>query len=84
MFSENKKAEKQFKKNVISIKTSQCEGMTNVLVCDIAVSEFEIQSFHYIHFWTNSLEKVMNSLIPPDTELIVPLPIFHKYKMLVV
>ena len=41
----------------------------NVLNCSIRiiVSEFEFQLHYYLHFWTNTLGKGMNSLIPsPD------------------
>ena len=31
----------------------------------IIVSDFEIQFRYYIHFWTNTLGKGMNSLILP-------------------
>ena len=33
------------------------------LDCDIVVSEFEFQSRYDIHFWTNILRKVINTLI---------------------
>ena len=36
--------------------------MANVLDCDIIVYEFELQSRHYIHFWTNTFGKGMNTL----------------------
>ena len=36
-----------------------------VLDCDLKVSKIELQTFYYIHFWTNSLGKGMNSFIPP-------------------
>ena len=29
--------------------------MSNVLDCDIIVSEFEIQLRHYVNFWINAL-----------------------------
>ena len=28
--------------------------VTNLLDCDIIVSEFELQSHTYVHFWTNT------------------------------
>ena len=37
--------------------------VANVLNCNIAVSKFELQSLHCIHFWTNTLGKAMNPLI---------------------
>ena len=36
--------------------------MAKELDSDIVVSEFELQSRYYIHFWTNALAKSMNSL----------------------
>ena len=39
--------------------------MVRALDCGIVASEFELQSRYYVHFRTNTLEKVMNSLIPP-------------------
>ena len=36
-----------------------------VVDCGIVVSEFELQSLHYIHFRTNTLGKGMNPLILP-------------------
>ena len=38
----------------------------NVLDCNIILSKFELQSQLYIHFRTNTPEKSMNSLIPPN------------------
>ena len=29
--------------------------MAKVFDCSFEVNEFELQSFHYIHFWTNTL-----------------------------
>ena len=40
--------------------------MINALYCNLEVSEFKFQICNYVHFWTNTLEKGMNSLIPPD------------------
>ena len=37
--------------------------VANVLNCDIVVSEFKLQLHYYIHFWTNTLGKSMNSTI---------------------
>ena len=39
--------------------------VVNVLDCDIVINEFELQSRHYVHFWTNTLGKCMNPLITP-------------------
>ena len=38
-----------------------------VLDFDIVVSEFDLQSRHYVHFQTDTLEKGMNSLKPPPS-----------------
>ena len=35
----------------------------SALDCRIIVSEFELHSRYYIHFWTNTLGKDVNSLI---------------------
>ena len=37
--------------------------MVNVLDCDILVIVFELQSYNYIHFHTNTIGKDINSLI---------------------
>ena len=39
--------------------------MVNAMDCRIVVSEFELQSRNYVHFWTNTLGKGMNPLILP-------------------
>ena len=36
----------------------------NILDSDIVVSEFELLSLYYVHFWTNTFRKGMNPLIP--------------------
>ena len=33
--------------------------------CNLKVIKFKLQSLYYIHFWTNTLGKVMNLLISP-------------------
>ena len=33
--------------------------------CDMVISEFELESSYYVHFWTNTLKKSTNTLIPP-------------------
>ena len=38
--------------------------VANVPDWDIIVSEFELQSSYYVHFWINTLGKDMNPLIP--------------------
>ena len=40
-----------------------CGVMVKAIDCGIVVSEFELQSCYYIHFWTNTLGKGMNPLI---------------------
>ena len=39
--------------------------MVKVMDYGIVVSEFELQSRYYIHFWPNTLGKGMNPLILP-------------------
>ena len=47
--------------------------VANVVDCNIAVRQFEIQSRYYIHFWPNPLGKDMISLICPSYRLnIIP------------
>ena len=43
--------------------------VANVLDCNIIVIEFEFQLHYYVHFWTNTFEKGMNSLIPSNYRL---------------
>ena len=52
--------------------------VANVLGCDIVVSEFKLQSIYDVHFWTSTLTKGMNSLIPQAIGLIVKLLFFYK------
>ena len=44
---------------------SSCSVVANVLECDIVVREFELQGCYCFHFWTNTIGKGMNPLIPP-------------------
>ena len=39
--------------------------MAKVLDCSLELSKFELQSCYYVHFQTNTLEKDINSVIPP-------------------
>ena len=39
--------------------------VANVFNCNIIESKFELQSYYYIHFWTNTLGKCTNSFILP-------------------
>ena len=48
-----------------------CGVVINVLDGDIIVSEFNLQSRYVIHFWANTLDKVVNILIPPHTSYIL-------------
>ena len=43
--------------------------MTNVLDCDILVSEFELQSRYYIYFRATTLGKDMNPLTTTSNKL---------------
>ena len=38
--------------------------VANELGCNIVVSKFELQSHYFVHFWTNTLEKSKNPIIP--------------------
>ena len=51
--------------------------VANVLDCDIIVSEYEVKSNYYVHFWTNILEEGMNLLISPAMGEIVLQPFFY-------
>ena len=42
---------------------SFCGVVVDVLDCDIIVSEFELLSYYFVHFWTNALAKGMDLLI---------------------
>ena len=55
--------------------------MANLLDYNIVVTKFWSQ--YYIHFWTNALEKSMNSFIPLAVSEIIPLSFFSKRKALV-
>ena len=46
--------------------------VANVLGCVIVVNEFELHSRISIHFWANTLTKVINPLIPKTMGWIVP------------
>ena len=41
------------------------QEMANMLDCDIVVSEFGLQTYYYVIFWTNTLGEGMNLLILP-------------------
>ena len=49
----------------LSIGRNPRDGvMSKVLNCGLQISKFELQSCNSVHFWTNTLEKGMNPLIP--------------------
>ena len=50
----------------------------NVLNCDIVVSEFELQSFYYVNFRTNSFRKGMNTPYPPSSNITVFLQVWFQ------
>ena len=52
--------------------------MASVLDCNIAESKFKLQLHFYIHFWTNILEKSMDSLSSHPSYGLVPLLFFYK------
>ena len=39
--------------------------IAQVLECDVEVSEFELKSWYYAHFWNDTFLKGMNPLTPP-------------------
>ena len=43
--------------------------VAGVLDCDIVVSELELQSYYYVHFWTHTLGINMKFLIPLPTAM---------------
>ena len=43
-----------------------CGVRVNILSHDLVLSGFKHQLCNYVHFQANSLEKVMNPLIPPE------------------
>ena len=57
---------------------SPCDVMAKVLDSKIIVYEFELKLCYYIHFWTNTLEKGMNSSIPKALGYSVPLLFVYK------
>ena len=52
--------------------------MPDVLNYDIVLSKFKLQLHYYVHFWTNALEKGMNSFIPASYGLNSIMTIFFK------
>ena len=52
--------------------------MVKVLDSGLKVCEYKLQSHYYIHFWTNILEKGMNTLILPTMDQIVSLLFSNK------
>ena len=52
--------------------------MIKTLDSGIVVSEFELQSFNYVHFRTNIFGNGINLLILPGIDQIVPLLSFLK------
>ena len=55
-----------FEKNLQDKWKSSCDGKANMLDCKILVREFEFWSRYYIHFWTNTFGKDINSLVLPE------------------
>ena len=47
-------------------KVIPCGVMVNVMDCKIIVSEFKLHLHYYVHFWTNTLGKHINLIIPPQ------------------
>ena len=53
----------------ILVQRSVCGVMNKMLKFGLEVSEFELQLYYYIHFWTNILGKGMNPLVSPPPQL---------------
>ena len=53
-----------------------CGIITKVLDCGLKVSEFELQSRYYVHFWANTLGKFMNPFIHSAMSQIVTMMFF--------
>ena len=52
--------------------------LANLLICDIVVSEFDLQSRYCAYFWTNAILKGMNRFILTAMSQVVPLLFFYK------
>ena len=52
--------------------------MAKMLDSGLEVVVFEFQSHYYVDFWSNTIGKGMNSLIPPATYQIVSVLFFYK------
>ena len=51
--------------NTIILKVVSPLGtVANILDCNIVISESELKSNNYVHFWTNIVGKGMNPLLP--------------------
>ena len=46
------------------VQGSPCRAVSNVLDCNLVVSEFELQLLNYIHFWTKAIRKDLKTLVP--------------------
>ena len=53
--------------------------VANLLDCYIVVSEFELQSLNYVHFWISILAKGMNSLFTVPINWLKSIPTVKKY-----
>ena len=49
-------------KNVFCVQKVEVKSLWHM--CSIVVGEFELHSYDYIHFWTNTFGKSINPLIP--------------------
>ena len=66
--------------SVSVMKRSSHGVMVNGLNCSLDVGKFKLQSHNHIRFWTNTLGKSTNPLIPPAVGLIV-LPMVSETKV---
>ena len=56
-----------FLSNTNNLQGSTWYIVTNMLDCKIVVSEFKLQSYCFIYFWTNSLGKGIEPLYPSQS-----------------
>ena len=72
------KAACSFRKHSRDSVVGGWELTANVLDCDIAISEFELQSQSYVYFWVNSLWKTTDTFILSSYMLPYPIQLLVK------
>ena len=63
--------------NDLSVKTRSisvefCGFVVNELECNKMVSKFELQSYYYFHFWTNTYGKGIKPHLPFHRPVLLP------------